>query len=129
MAMKWPAYFDEFTQRFGLESRTTALLPVDLQYATASRSEGFGALLASQGRLEEADYRFSRIERFVVPNTARLLEAFRRVGAPVIYLTLGCERSDCLDAPAHLRALLRATNNVKGSRAHDILDELKPRNE
>src|SRR5262249_6523641 len=33
---------------------------------------GLGRTLASQGRLDEAEYRFSRIEQFVVPNTSRL---------------------------------------------------------
>lgn len=124
--MEWPAYFDEFTHRFRLDARTTALLPIDLQYASASRCAGFGALMERQGRLHEAEYRYSRIERLVVPNTARLLKVFRQIGAPVIYVTLGCERPDFSDAPPHLRRLFEITNNVKGAREHEILDEIQP---
>lgn len=64
--MEWPAYFDEFTQKFRLDRNVSALLPIDLQYASASRTMGFGSLMARQNRLHEAEYRFSRIERAVV---------------------------------------------------------------
>jgi nicotinamidase-related amidase len=124
--MDWPGYFDGCTLPFRLERGATALMPIDLQYASASRHEGFGRVLADQGRAAEAEYRFSRIERLVVPNTRRLIELFRRCRAPVIHVTLGCEQPDYSDAPPHMRRLFQLVGNVKGTRTHEILDELKP---
>jgi biuret amidohydrolase len=121
-----PEYVDMFTRRVVIDAATTALVPVDLQYASGSPDHGLGALLARQGRLEEARYRFDRIERLVVPNTGRLLSAFRGAGARVIHVTLGCELPDFSDAPASTRAFFQATNNTVGQREHDIVDALRP---
>lgn len=122
-----PDYIDAFTRQFTLDPRSAALLIVDLQYASASRHHGLGALLKRQGRLADAAYRFDRIERSVVPNTQRLLEVFREAGSRVIYVTLGCRLPDFSDAPAHMRPFFEALNNTAGQREHDILDEIKPR--
>src|SRR5438105_6978078 len=104
------AYVNEFTRTFSLRPATTALLVVDMQNATGNPAFGLGKMLAAQGRLEEAAYRFNRIEKLIVPNTQRLLAAFRRLGAPVIYLTYGGELADCSDVPAHIRGIVKATN-------------------
>ena len=119
-------YVDEFTRPFTLSRRSTALLVIDMQYASGSRHHGLGGLLAGQGRLEEASYRFDRIERLLIPNIRRLLQAFRAHGARVIYVTLGPTAPDYSDAPAHLRGFFRATNNRAGTREHEIVDELRP---
>jgi nicotinamidase-related amidase len=124
--MSGPGYIDAFTRSFALNPRTTALVVVDLQYATGSRSHGLGRLLAEQGRLADAAYRFDRIERLVVPHTRRLVEAFRRVGARVVYVTYGARLADCSDVPPHLRQLVAATGNRAGTREHEIVDEVKP---
>jgi biuret amidohydrolase len=125
-AMSEPTYIDAFTRSFALTSGSTALLVVDMQYATGSRSHGLGRLLATQGRLEDAHYRFERIEKSVIPNTARLLRAFRGLSAPVIYVTYGAELPDASDTPAHLRSLILATDNIAGRREHEIVDALRP---
>ncbi len=124
--MSEPTYIDAFTRSFKLNSGTTALLVVDMQYATGSRSHGLGRLLARQGRLEEARERFERIDKLVIPNTARLIETFRRHSAPVVYITYGAELPDASDTPAHLRSLILATDNIAGKREHEVVDELRP---
>lgn len=121
-----PSYVDMFTRTVGIRPANTALIPVDLQYASGSRDHGLGALLAREGRLAEASYRFDRIDEFVVPNTKRLLDAFRANGARVIYVTLGCELPDFADAPPSTRAFFEATNNTVGAREHEIVDAIKP---
>ncbi|MGE0751262.1 MAG: cysteine hydrolase family protein [Variibacter sp.] len=121
-----PEYVDMFTRKVSINLATTALVPVDLQYASGSREHGLGALLARQGRLHEASYRFDRIDKLVVPNTLRLLKAFRGAGARVIYVTLGCELPDFSDAPPSTKAFFQATNNTVGQREHDIIDVLRP---
>lgn len=124
--MSEPTYIDAFTRSFELNPGTTALVVVDMQYATGSRSHGLGRLLAGQGRLDEAHYRFERINTLVIPNTARLIETFRRLSAPVIYITYGAELPDASDTPAHLRNLILATDNIAGKREHEIVDDLRP---
>ncbi|MCG8358484.1 MAG: cysteine hydrolase, partial [Kiloniellales bacterium] len=120
-------YIDELTRDFRLEVSKAALVVVDLQYASGSRHHGPGRHLEAQGRLAEAAYRFDRIEQLVLPNTARLLDGFRQVGARVIYLTLGSELSDYADAPLALRGFFEATNNHAGTREHEIVEAIAPR--
>ena len=119
-------YINDFSFHFTINPKTTALVVVDLQYATGSRDHGLGKLLQEQGRLEEADYRFSRIDDFVLPNTQRLLKAFRDAGARVVYLTYGAETQDCSDVPRHIRNLVKATNNIEGQVEHEIVEAVKP---
>jgi nicotinamidase-related amidase len=124
--MPQPTYIDDFTRQFALTPADTALVIVDLQYASGSREHGLGKMLAAQGRLADAEYRFSRIERLVVPNSRRLAEAFRALGARVIYVTYGARLPDFSDAPIHLREWMKAIDNRVGARAHEIVDELRP---
>lgn len=119
-------YIDEYTVPVRLDPATSALVVVDMQNASGSRRHGLGRMLSGQGRLEEADYRFSRIERTIVPNIRRLAAAFRAAGARVIYLTYGCERPDYSDAPRHLKPWLIATRNRVGEPEHEIVPELAP---
>jgi nicotinamidase-related amidase len=121
-----PEYVDMFTRRVDIDPRNTALVPVDLQYASGSPDHGLGKLLASQGKLGEASYRFKRIETHVVPNTLKLMNAFRGAGARVVHVTLGCELPDFSDAPPSTQTFFRATNNTVGTREHEIIDVLKP---
>ena len=107
-------YVDEFTESFTLNPTTTALVVIDMQNATGNPNHGLGKLLDSQGRLDSASYRFERIKNTIVPNTQRLLQHFRAIGAPVIYVTYGAELPDCSDVPKHIRKLVIATNNKAG---------------
>jgi len=124
--MAEPTYIDDFTRSFALSPANTALVIVDVQYASGSRHHGLGKLLAAQGRLADAEYRFARIERLVVPNSKRLAEAFRALGARVIYVTYGSHLPDFSDAPIHLKTWMRAIDNRVGTREHEIVDEIKP---
>lgn len=121
-----PGYIDAYTRQFRVSPADTALVIVDLQYASGSRQHGLGKLLAAAGTLADAEYRFARIEQLVVPNSKRLADAFRALGAKVIYVTYGCSVPDFADAPPQLRDWLLATNNRAGAREHEIVDEIKP---
>ena len=120
-------YVDEFTRPFQLNKETSALIVVDMQYASGSRKHGLGKLLQSQGRLAEADYRFDRIDDLLIPNIRKLLSTFRSNGVQVIYLTVGCELPDYSDAPEHLKAFFKSTTNTRGNIEHEIVKELAPR--
>lgn len=102
-----------------------ALAIIDMQYATGSRQGALSRKLAAEGSTV-GNYRFERIERFVLPNTLRLRERFRRLGQPVLHVTVGAAMPDASDAPVHMRKLFVEFRNHLGSREHEILDELKP---
>jgi nicotinamidase-related amidase len=119
-------YVAVFTPDADLEPARVCLVVVDVQYATGTRTTGLGKRLAAQGKLADADYRFSRIEEYVVPNSQRLLDFFRSHDLRRVFLTYGSEVSDYSDLPEHVRELCRETNNRVGEREHEIVDELKP---
>jgi nicotinamidase-related amidase len=119
-------YVAVFTPEARIDPAETCLVVVDMMYATGSRDTGLGRRLAGQNLLHEAEYRFSRIETYVVPNTKRLLDFCREHDIRRVYLTYGSEVSDYSDLPDHVRTLCRETNNRIGEREHEIIDELKP---
>lgn len=120
------AYVNEYALQFTLRPPTTALLVIDMQNATGSLEHGLAKKLRAEGRLAEAAYRFERINTKVVPNTQKLLATFRRLGAPVVYVTYGAEQVDYSDVARHIRAFVTATSNRAGNPEHDIVDALKP---
>lgn len=119
-------YVDEFTPPIAVNQANTALVVIDMQYASGSRHKGLGAYLAKHGRMGEAKYRFDRIDTLIIPNTQKLLAAWRAVNAPVIYVRVGSFRPDFSDAPPHVRAFFKMSNNYVGSAEHEIVTELKP---
>jgi biuret amidohydrolase len=119
-------YVEGFTVPVMLSARTTALVIVDMQYASGSRAHGLGKLLDGQRTLDSAAYRFDRIDALLIPNIGRMLAAFRANGTHIVHVTVGCERADYSDAPRHMRPFFEATNNHAGTREHEIVDPLKP---
>lgn len=119
-------YVNEYSLQFTLRPASTALLVIDMQNATGSLDHGLAKKLRAEGRLAEAAYRFERINTKVVPNTQRLLAAFRRLSAPIIYVTYGAEQTDYSDVARHIRAFVTATSNRAGHAEHEIVDALKP---
>ena len=118
-------YIRAFTAERPVQTTQAALVIIDMQYATGSRQGALSRMLQAQGS-KAGDYRFDRIERFVLPNTLRLREHFRQWGRPVLHVTVGAALPDASDAPLHMRKLFVEFRNHLGSREHEIVDELKP---
>jgi len=116
----------ETTPGFLLDPARTALLIIDMQYASACRTEGVGKLLRASGLERMGRYRFDRIEKRVVPSIRKLLRFFRERQMKIIYITLGSEREDYTDVLPRIRIRARLLGNRAGARVHEILDELKP---
>jgi len=121
-----PTFVDSFSQAVAVDASDTALLIIDMQNATGNRTMGLGKLLAEQGTIDDAAYRFDRIEQVLVPNIARLADAFRASGAKVVYITYGANMPDASDVPAHIAGIVKATNNIAGQPEHEIVAELAP---
>jgi nicotinamidase-related amidase len=117
-------YVSVYTRDVALDPATTCVVVVDLMYATGSRVHGMGQNMADEGRADEIEYRFDRLERLVVPNTLRLLEWARANGMRRVFLTYGSEVEDYSDLSPQMYDLCKATRNRKGLREHEILDEL-----
>ena len=116
----------EYTVPVNLEPETTALVIVDMQYASACRETGLGRWLAREGRADEGSYRFDRIEQLLIPNIGRLLGFFRTHELQRIFVRLGAQLRDCRDLIWHIRELEANFGNVLGEREFEILDELAP---
>ena len=116
----------EHTLGFVLDPTSTALVVIDMQYATACRTTGLGRWLAERGREEEGRYRFDRIEELLLPNIARLLACFRDHDLTRIFVRLGGQMEGCRDLIPHLRELETDFGNIAGEREFEFLEELAP---
>lgn len=120
-------YIQQYMRPQPIDASRSALLLIDMQYATGSRR---GALARKHLQTPEGNpdlaYRFDRIERLVVPNQQRLMPAFRQAGGKVIHVRIGPQLRDASDAPVHMRPLFLATENWVGSPDHAGLEELEP---
>jgi nicotinamidase-related amidase len=115
-------------QKFDIDLETTALLIVDMQYSSASREHGWGPSLGKDFP-ENWGYYFNRVEQLVIPNSLRLLNAFRQANARVIHLTLGPVLADQTDMTPDRRATggtLQTLSSNVGTFEHSILKELEP---
>ena len=118
-------YVTQFNAERITEPARSALVIVDMQYATGHRSGPLAQKMKAEGN-SVTDWRFDRIEAKVIPNTQRLIKAMRAAGGRVIYITIGAALDDCSDAPVHMRAFFQAAENYEGQRAHQIVEELAP---
>jgi nicotinamidase-related amidase len=116
----------EHTLGFALDPSSTALVVIDMQYATACRTTGMGRWFAERGREDEGRYRFDRIEELLVPNIGRLLAFFREHDLTRIFVRLGGQMEGCRDLIPHVQELEAAFGNVEGLREFEFLDELAP---
>lgn len=119
-------YLSGLMPRTRIDPGRSAVIVVDLQYASGSRTHGLGRQLSDAGRVEEGRYRFDRIESTVVPNVRRLLKAARASGMRVVYLTVGSLMPDFSDLPLHMRGFAEWIGNTAGRREHEILEEVAP---
>ena len=91
-----------------------ALLVVDMQNYCCNPDTGLGPMLAER-HPEVATYTALRLE-IVIPTAARLIEAFRRTGRPVVFTRHGPLLADGSDMIARRRR-----------RDADALEETPPR--
>jgi biuret amidohydrolase len=103
-----------------------ALVIVDMQYATGSRHGAISKIWEKQGHQDFIDYRFGRLEKLVIPNVQKLLQFFRQNNLRVLYLTYGSEINDFSDLTFLVKRIALPTNNRRGSKEHEILEEIKP---
>lgn len=108
-----------------LEAHKTALLCIDMQYLDAARGFGvFADVEASGVPVEAEEYYFNRLETTVLPNVARLQEAFRSRGLEVIHTRIQSLTKDGRDrSPGHKRLNLHA---APGSKEAEFIETVAP---
>lgn len=104
---------------------STAFLTIDMQYLDAHRDFGVGESYAKAGNAAEADAYFTRIEDIVVPNIARLHEACRAAGVPLVHVRIMGSAGDGSDFSWRFKELGYLV--LPGSKDAEILPELAPR--
>lgn len=120
-------YIDRYTVWRSIDPSRTALVLVDMQNATGSRQGALARRHRNDPRHADAlNYRFDRIERLVIPNQNRLIQAIRAAGGHIVVVKMGAQRPDACDAPPHMRRLLRETGNWAGSWEHELVAGLDP---
>ena len=111
---------------FPVEARSTALIVIDLTLQQASRHHGLCARIRDAGLAGDLEYYLARMEGTVVPNVARLADAFRRTGSPVVYTRCVSLRGDGSDLLAigtrSAHAFLRLAHLGGGDHLHRLGD-------
>jgi nicotinamidase-related amidase len=123
--MPWPA--------FQVDWDRAALLVIDVQNYGCSADAGLGPMLRER-HPEIAGYYLPRVTETVVPNVARLLEAFRAAGRRVVFTRHGPLLPDGSDMAARRRrrdadALARTRRPALWSRGtfeHEVVAALEP---
>lgn len=118
-------YAQDFAATRVVDPKRSALVIVDMQYATGHRDGPLSKRMEAEGN-PSTKWRFARIHDQVIPNTRRLIDAFRAAGGEVVYITIGAAHPDARDAPVHMRDFFLTLGNHVGSPAHEIVRELAP---
>jgi nicotinamidase-related amidase len=110
-----------------LQAGTTALLIIDMQNEYAHRAPRATLSPEQQREWDRWTPFFARMQHTVIPNTQRLLRAFRERGGDVLFARIACRRADGRDRSlSHRRP---GWNNLLlpvGSERAEIIDELRP---
>ncbi len=108
-----------------LQHHNTALLCIDIQYLDAARGHGvFANAETSTVPGEAQDYYFDRLEQTVLPNVARLQNAFRARELEVIHTRIQSLTHDGRDrGPGHKRLGLHAP---PGSKDAEFIEAVAP---
>jgi len=127
--LEWPMPLPRFT----LDLMHAALIVVDMQYGGVDPDSGVSRYLREHFP-DVAGYR-DRIREIAVPNIQRLVQFFRKVERPVIYLTIGYALPDRTDGLGLLRQIdddlkgrLATGPLVRlGSRENSVISAIAPR--
>lgn len=123
--MPWPS--------FEVDWRRAALLVIDYQNYGCNPDVGLMPMLVEQFP-DVAGYYLPRVTNVTVPNTRRLLEAFRQAGREVVYTRHGALLPDGRDMILRRRTRDRDAVEMtdrpalwpKGSFEHEVVAELAP---
>jgi nicotinamidase-related amidase len=103
----------------------TALVVIDMTTYDADPQGGLAKVFAEDG--VDMQYYWQHLAEQVLPNTIRMLDGFRAVGARVVFTRVGAQFGDYADAQPHVRELHRRSGSLRGTKEFDMLAPLTPR--
>ena len=122
-----PQYpFDLFAPKFTLSKDHTALLVIDMQ---VEYLEITADAPVAKEHPDIRDYFNERIKQVVIPNTVKLIDAFRQRKLRVVYTRNGCMTSLGDEMSPRLRALNNPPKLWRGTPRYEIADVFSPRAE
>jgi biuret amidohydrolase len=118
---------------FDVDWKRAALLVIDYQNYVANPAVGLGKMLTEK-HPQIAAYYLPRLAYVTIPNTRRLLDAFRQANREVVFTRHGALLADGRDMIARRRRrdadALTTTGEpamwARGSYEHEVIDELRP---
>jgi len=108
---------------FSIEPGKTALMIIDMYNRATNRNFGFGKRAKEIGVEKELDYYYHRLEKTVIPNLSRLLNACRDEEIEVIHVTIGSLTLDGRDAGWRYRSYKMLSRGIKEL---EIIEPLLP---
>jgi biuret amidohydrolase len=102
-----------------------ALVVIDMTNFDAHPGYGFDAFMHRQG-FDDSGF-WPWLDEIVVPNNARLLDAWRARGARVAFARVGGQLADCADSNGHIRFAHRECGSIRGTETFEVRSELEPR--
>lgn len=126
--MREPLPGPSLSSEFDISPATAALVVVDMQRVAADPEVGIGSYLAKNDRSVH-DYVYGRIRTQVVPTVSQLIERFREVGRPIVFLTNGSSAEDYSDYLPLRRGRVHDVGFIPrvGSIEYEIIPELEPK--
>lgn len=109
----------------GGDASKIALVVIDLNNFCANPEGGLGRVWEEEG--DDLSYYWTRMESVVMPNVTRLIQAFREVGARLVFVRAGAQFEDFADTLVHLRELQRRAGSLRGTFEHDLRPDIVPR--
>ncbi|MCG3774686.1 MAG: Peroxyureidoacrylate/ureidoacrylate amidohydrolase RutB [Nitrospira sp.] len=103
----------------------TALIVVDMTNFDAHPDHGFARVVAGHGA--DLSHYWEKVEKFALPNSMRLVDAFRLSGGRIVFTRVGGQFNDYADSLVHLRALHRQSGSQRGTVEFDMRAEFEPR--
>jgi len=118
----------EFKNEFKLvEPARTALVIINMQNATACRTEGIAAVMRESGEHTVGERYFSQIEQVVLPNLKKLLTFFRKYGLMVLHVSSALSRQNYSEMATELRNSAMYIGNRVEPKVNQFLPEVAPK--
>ncbi len=118
---------------FDIELENIALVIVDMQPALTSSKTGMGKAFGFFLNVS-LDYFEERIQNTVLPNTARLIDYFRKNNMMVVYVVTWSETQDLSDMPRYQRRSIERWEKALGEQVYrkwnagmHVYDEIAPK--
>ena len=107
----------DYNRGMEIDPATTALVIVDMQPAFSTSKMGMAKAYSRILKIG-IDYFEDRVQNLVIPNTAKLLELFRRHEMTIVYIVTWSETDDLSDMPRYQKRAIRSWEQALGEQVY-----------